>query len=115
MASENLDIDQLKFTLVTTVFNEITRLDKTIRDIEAQIILPDEIIITDAGSSDGTIERLEKWKDDSSIDIIVLQKPGCNVAEGRNLAIKNASNARVFLDRGSSISRPSNRTLKGPK
>lgn len=81
-----------KFTLVSTVFNEASRIQHTINDIENQTVSPAEIIITDAGSTDGTIERLHQWKDSSSIPITILVKQGCNVAEGRNLAIRNSLN-----------------------
>lgn len=80
-----------KFSLVSTVFNEMVRLAATIRDIEHQSLKPAEIVITDAGSTDGTFEALHKWSLESSIDIIILQKKKCNVAEGRNLAIRNAA------------------------
>lgn len=67
------------------------RLDQTIADIEAQTVKPAEIIITDAGSKDGTYERLLRWAQESPISIKVLQEPRCNVARGRNLAIAQAS------------------------
>ena len=53
------------FTLVSTVFNEINRLEYSIREIERQSLLPDKIIIVDAGSRDGTFERLLDWKNRS--------------------------------------------------
>jgi glycosyltransferase involved in cell wall biosynthesis len=84
-----------KFSLVSTVFNEKDRIDATIQDIENQSLKPDEIIITDAGSNDGTFERLKKWEKDSSIKIKILQRKGANVAEGRNLAIAEASNELI--------------------
>lgn len=84
-----------KFTLVTTVYNEIKRLEQTIQDIESQIIKPDEIIITDAGSKDGTFERLLQWKKSSDLSIVILQKLKCNVAEGRNLAIEKSRNTLI--------------------
>ena len=65
---------QKPFTLVTTVFNEIKRLDQTIEDIENQTIKPDEILIADAGSTDGTLERLRNWKSESKIEIGVFVK-----------------------------------------
>jgi len=83
------------FTLVSTVFNEIKRLDQTIADIDAQSWQPDQIIITDAGSTDGTLERLERWKDTSKVDIVVLHKPKCNISEGRNLAIETSRNELI--------------------
>ncbi|HRH34336.1 MAG TPA: glycosyltransferase [Catalimonadaceae bacterium] len=84
-----------KFSLVTTVFNEIKRLDQTIADIEGQSLKPDEILIADAGSTDGTLERLRQWKDESSIAIQVFVKQGCNIAEGRNEAIRRASHELI--------------------
>lgn len=83
------------FSLVTTVFNEINRLDQTISDIEKQTLLPDEILIADAGSTDGTMERLERWKNESSIRISFFVLQGCNIAEGRNEAIRRARNELI--------------------
>lgn len=80
-----------KFTLVSTVFNEMARLLQTIADIEAQTLQPDEIVITDAGSTDGTFEALIKWSAASAIKIRILMEKGCNVARGRNLAIQASS------------------------
>lgn len=79
------------FTLVSTTLNEINRLDETITNLEKQSLHPNEIVITDGGSSDGTLEKLEQWSIQSNIAIKVLSQPGCNVAEGRNTAIHHAS------------------------
>jgi len=79
------------FTLVSTVFNEAKRLDQTINDLKRQTLQPSEIIVTDAGSTDGTYEMLNKWRENSEVPIIILQKNRCNVAEGRNIAIAAAS------------------------
>lgn len=94
-ASENPSVRKsehpmLKFTLVSTVFNEISRLEQSIADIENQTLLPNEVIITDAGSKDGTWERLQRWAKESNLNIKLLQEHGCNVARGRNLAIAAA-------------------------
>ncbi len=80
-----------RFSLVSTVFNEMSRIQATINDIENQTLKPSQIVITDAASTDGTFEELQKWSKLSSIDIIVLQKMKCNVAEGRNMAIQRAT------------------------
>ncbi|NPA36350.1 MAG: glycosyltransferase [Chlorobi bacterium] len=78
----------MHFTLVSTIFNESQRLQQTISDIESQSLKPTEIVITDAGSTDGSIEILKKWQSESTIPIKILIEKGCNVAKGRNLAIK---------------------------
>lgn len=79
------------FTLVSTIYNEASRLKQTIADLEAQTLKPSEIIITDAGSKDGSTDILEEWKQNSNIKITVLIEKGCNVARGRNLAIEAAN------------------------
>jgi glycosyltransferase involved in cell wall biosynthesis len=83
------------FSLVSTVFNEINRLDQTIAEISSQTLQPAEIIVTDAGSTDGTYELLLRWQATSKVPIVVLQKHRCNVAEGRNMAIKAAKHELI--------------------
>ena len=80
----------MQFTLVSTVFNEAKRVEQTIADLTAQTLQPTEIIITDAGSTDGTYERLLAWKAASPVPITVIHKPKSNVAVGRNTAIRSA-------------------------
>lgn len=80
-----------QFTLVSTVFNEAKRLQDTLTDISKQSRLPDEVIITDAGSTDGTVEILNQWASSVSFQVKVLSWPRCNVAQGRNRAIEEAS------------------------
>jgi glycosyltransferase involved in cell wall biosynthesis len=83
--------ENLTVSLVSTTFNEVQRLDDTLQDIDHQSLQPDEIIITDAGSNDGTYQRLSEWADASNLAVHILQEQGCNVARGRNLAIKGAT------------------------
>lgn len=85
-------MSDMKFTLVSTVFNESQRIKQTISDIESQTVKPDEIVIVDAGSSDGTYEILTEWEKQSSMEIKIIQGLGCNVARGRNIAIEHSRN-----------------------
>lgn len=73
-------------SLVITVLNEKKILSKWLFCIKQQTILPDEIVIVDGGSSDGTWEWLQEQKNDL---IKIFQKKG-NISTGRNEAIKNA-------------------------
>jgi glycosyltransferase involved in cell wall biosynthesis len=81
----------LPFTLVSTVYNEMRRLPHTIADLEAQDRMPTEIVVVDAGSSDGTFEYLQEWARKSRAKVVVLQEKGCSIARGRNMAIETAS------------------------
>jgi len=85
----------INFTLVSTVYNEAFRLNQTIEELKQQTLKPSEIIITDAGSKDGTYEMLLAWQKESTIPIKVLQKDRCNVAEGRNMAIRAATHELI--------------------
>ncbi|MEM7457376.1 MAG: glycosyltransferase, partial [Planctomycetota bacterium] len=57
-----------------------------------QTRLPDEIVIVDGGSKDGTWEFLKSYTFDNDIQLVAIQDAGCNVARGRNIAIVNATN-----------------------
>lgn len=48
----------MEFTLISTVFNEARRLELTISELASQSLQPNEIIITDASSTDGALEIL---------------------------------------------------------
>ncbi len=61
-----------------------------IESLVAQTRRPDEVIISDGGSTDGTVERIRAAAGDAlNLEILVL--PGTNIAEGRNAAIGRAT------------------------
>ena len=81
-------MNQLDFTLVTTCRNEIRSFDRWKQNILNQTRPPDEIVIVDAFSDDGTAEKFIEWAaTDKRVKFI--QEKGA-AAHGRNLAIKNA-------------------------
>jgi glycosyltransferase involved in cell wall biosynthesis len=84
----------MQISLVSTVYNEIGRLQATIDSLNDQSLAPSEIIIVDAGSTDGTLEFLNRWARENKA-VKVLIKKGCNVAEGRNLAIAEAQHSII--------------------
>lgn len=83
----------MKFTLVTTCYNEIDSVNNWKNDVSRQTRQPDEIVIVDACSTDGTLEVLKEWaKTDRRVKLIEKKsKP----AAGRNLAIENAENQYI--------------------
>jgi cellulose synthase/poly-beta-1,6-N-acetylglucosamine synthase-like glycosyltransferase len=78
----------LKFSLVTTCRNECDSLLRWRQDILSQTRPPDEIVIVDAFSDDGTAEMLCTWASEDD-RVSFLQEKG-NAAHGRNLAIQRA-------------------------
>ena len=79
----------MKFSLVTTCRNEMRSLARWRQNIQEQTRQPDELVIVDAFSDDGTAEELFAW---AKIDprVKVFQEKGA-AAHGRNVAIEKAS------------------------
>ncbi len=81
-------------SLVITVFNEADSLEGWLDSLAGQTREPDEIVLVDAGSSDGTVERLrEAARLEPRIQLHVI--PGLNVPQGRNEGIRRARNALI--------------------
>jgi glycosyltransferase involved in cell wall biosynthesis len=79
----------MKVSLIVTVLNEAGSIATLLDTIAAQTRPPDEIIITDGGSTDSTLAILETYTD--HLPLTVLVEPGCNISQGRNVAIGAAS------------------------
>ncbi|HEY8476081.1 MAG TPA: glycosyltransferase [Chloroflexota bacterium] len=93
----------MRVSLVATVLNEADNVADLLASIAAQVRAPDEIVIVDGGSADGTVEVLQSWI--GRLPLVVLQRPGCNISQGRNQAIAHArgeivavTDAGVHLD-----------------
>jgi len=78
-----------KVSIICTVKNEKSSIDDLLRSIVKQSRFPDEVVIVDGGSSDGTLSVIQDYMTCLPIRLITL--PGANIAQGRNVAIKNAS------------------------
>jgi cellulose synthase/poly-beta-1,6-N-acetylglucosamine synthase-like glycosyltransferase len=80
----------MKFSLVMTCLNEMRSLPRWREDLGAQTRQPDEIVIVDAVSKDGTQEALLEW---SRVDPRVKVKvEKCSAARGHNLGNEMAAN-----------------------
>lgn len=80
----------MKVSLIVTTLNEAKTIDGLIKAVEAQSRAPDEIVVVDGGSSDGTFEALQEWAS-SRPTVVVKSLPGANISAGRNAAIKEAA------------------------
>lgn len=76
----------MRIALIATVFNEADNLTQWWKSIVEQTLPPDEIVIVDGGSRDGTWEKLQDLAQQSPVPVKLEQRP-CNIAEGRNRAI----------------------------
>lgn len=80
----------MKVSIITTVLNEANSVIQLLESILKQTMQPDEVVIVDAGSTDGTVEQIRKFADTHpAISIRVFIQPG-NRSVGRNRAIQEA-------------------------
>lgn len=78
-------------TLIATTRNERAGVQSWMASIAAQTRPPDEIVVVDAGSTDGTPDELRQSAAAHGMRVTVLVEPGANIARGRNRAIENAT------------------------
>jgi glycosyltransferase involved in cell wall biosynthesis len=76
----------MKVTLISTVKDCAGSADAFLASLGAQTRAPDEVVIVDGGSSDGTAEAYARGE-----GVSVLVEPGANISRGRNVAIAAAT------------------------
>jgi len=81
----------VKVSVIVTVLNEKEAIEHLLRSLETQTRRPDEVMITDGGSTDGTFAILMAWLSAKGLPLRVLKKPGANISAGRNAAIAAAT------------------------
>lgn len=96
-------MDGPSVSLVITVRNEESALPALLESLEQQDRRPDEIVIVDGGSTDGTLALLGAFQAKHR-HVSVLELPGSNISQGRNAAVRAATgdiiavtDAGVFL------------------
>jgi len=82
----------VKISVIATVLNEGQAISRLLESLATQSRRPDEVVIADGGSTDGTLEILEEWAESGRLDLQVLEVPGANISQGRNAAIAAATN-----------------------
>jgi len=81
-----------KVTLVATVKDAAGEIGEFLASVAAQARPPDEIVICDGGSIDGTVDVLR-----AADGVTVLEETGANIARGRNLAIRAATHDLIAV------------------
>ena len=81
----------MKVSAIVTVLNEKEAIERLLQSLEAQTRPPDEVVIADGGSTDGTLAILSDWASAGGLPLRVLRTPGANISEGRNAAIAVAT------------------------
>ena len=75
-----------KVSLIATVLNAADYVPAFLESVRGQTRAPDEIVIVDGGSTDGTVDQLL-----AASGIVTWVEPDANIPRGRNIAIAKAS------------------------
>jgi glycosyltransferase involved in cell wall biosynthesis len=82
----------MRVSVVITVLNEANGLQGLLDSLSGQTRSPDEVVVCDGGSTDGTLALLEA---EARLNLRIVQRPGANISQGRNAAIE-ASTGEVI-------------------
>ena len=88
-----------KISIVVTTFNDSKEIIKLIDSIYTnQTYKADELIVSDGGSKDNTVELVENYKNNTNYNIkIISDGVRRNISEGINVGIKEAVNDWVLI------------------
>lgn len=81
-------------SVITTVYNERHQIERLLTSLAAQSRPPNEVVICDGGSTDGTVDAIKQWRTDHPEQLPqfkILVEPGANISRGRNVAIAAAN------------------------
>lgn len=96
--------DGVAVSLVATVLDERGSLDAWLAGIERQVRHPDEVVIVDGGSRDGTWERLQAWR--PPFPVVLERLPGASISAGRNRAFDRARGELVVVTDAGTVAEP---------
>ncbi len=82
----------MKVSLISTVKDAAPYIRDFLDSIGSQTRPPDEVVIVDGGSTDGTLEVLRE-----SSWVTLLEEPGANIARGRNIAVAKAAHEGIAV------------------
>jgi glycosyltransferase involved in cell wall biosynthesis len=91
----------LKVSLIATVKDAGPFIEEFLTSVEAQTRQPDEVIIVDGGSSDGTVEVLR-----ASQLVTLIEEPGANISRGRSIAIASAAHDVIAVSDADCVLEP---------
>jgi glycosyltransferase involved in cell wall biosynthesis len=89
----------MKISVVMTVYNEAKTIVRLLESLAEQTRLPDEVVICDGGSSDGTVQLICGFAEQNSgrMDVQLVVEAGANISRGRNRAIGEARYALIAV------------------
>lgn len=93
-------MQSLKVSLVIPIRNEADSIEVLIESIARQTLPPDEVVLVDGGSTDSTVEIVERLADGNAA-LKLIKTEGATPGKGRNLGVEAAQHEWIaFTDAG---------------
>lgn len=93
-------------SVIVTVRNEVESIESLLTSLRQQTLRPDEIIIVDANSTDGTWEQLQKLSTRYPNLTLRLFQHESNRSQGRNYAIQKAQHDWIAITDAGCVAEP---------
>lgn len=87
----------LEISLIATLKDEADSISSFLDGLLRQSRPPDEIVLVDGGSTDGTVAAIERAQGTATVPIRLVEAPGTNISEGRNIAIDRAAHEVIAV------------------
>lgn len=88
----------MRISVAVTVRNDRANMEELLRSLAAQTRRPDQLVVVDARSDDGTFEAVEAFASDAPFPVAAVSEP-CNRGAGRTRCVELADGELVaFID-----------------
>ena len=91
----------MKVSLIATVKDAGDHITEFLGAVRSQTRAPDEVVIVDGGSTDGTLAILR-----SAEGVTLIEEPGANISRGRNLAVAAAAHDVIAVSDADCVPEP---------
>ncbi|MBQ2536421.1 MAG: glycosyltransferase, partial [Bacteroidaceae bacterium] len=86
-------------SLIITTYNNTVSLERCLKSVAAQTVMPDEIVIGDDGSTEETRALIDAWRERINAPIVYVwqEDKGFRASRIRNMSFAHAKNDYLII------------------